>query len=440
MRPLKSLSFDAVRCLLSRTFHQMPDRRASDQVRYPMHDTLMSAYAMFFFQYPSLLKYQQVMKQQRQRCNLETIFGVHAVPSDTQMRQILDGAPSDPLRRLLSVLFERVRRAGWSERFKTSLPEGDFYTMVLDGSEHLHSTTIECPLCLRQSDANGTVHSSHKVLCGTLVKASSHQILPIEVEAIQNGDGQDKQDCELKAAYRLVPRLRREHPKLPLIVCGDDLFAHEPMVALLSANRMRYVLVAKPSSHKELFEWVEDLDERGFVEHGRYEEGSGPKIKRREIEYRIARQVPISDARKAWVTFVEIWVRDIRGELLYHNSWITDLEVTRETVAQVARIGRSRWKIENEHFNVHKNGGYELEHNYGHGRQGLAFVFYLLNLLAFVTHQILAMGDRLYQQARTVDTLKELWNGLRMLMRKVLFESWTRMLEFWLDDSLPEKT
>src|SRR5207253_1993962 len=131
------------------------------------------------------------------------------------------------------------------------------------------------------------------VLCGTLVKASSHQILPLEVEAIRNGDGADKQDCELKAAHRLVPRLRREHPKLPLIVGGDDLFAHEPMVALLGENRMRYVLVAKPTSHKELFEWVEDLDEQGSLEYGRYEEGSGPKIRRREVQYRIARQVPI---------------------------------------------------------------------------------------------------------------------------------------------------
>lgn len=440
MRPLTSLTFDAVRCLLARTFHQMPDRRASDRVRYPMHDTLMSAYAMFFFQYPSLLAYQEVMKQQRTRCNLETIFGVHEVPSDTQMREILDSAPSEPLRRLLSVLFERVRRAGWSERFKTSLPEGDFYTLVLDGSEHLHSTKIECPLCLRQSDANGTVHYSHKVLCGTLVKASSHQILPLEVEAIRNGDGADKQDCELKAAYRLVPRLRREHPKLPLVICGDDLFAHEPMVALLREHRMRYVLVAKPASHTELYAWVEDLEKRGYVEHGRYEEGSGPKITRREVEYRIARQVPISDARTAWVTFVEIWVRDIKGKVLYHTSWITDLEVRAQSVSRVARIGRSRWKIENEQFNVHKNGGYELEHNFGHGQKNLSWMLYLLNLLAFLLHQILQMGDHQYALCRAGASLRELWSDIRTLMKKLVFESWEAMLTFLLEDTVPNDT
>jgi hypothetical protein len=144
--------------------------------------------------------------------------------------------------------------------------------------------------------------------------------------------------------------------------------------------------------------------------------------------------VPLSATRKVSLTFVEAWVRDEAGKLLYHNSWVTDLEVNRETVKQVIAIGRSRWKIENEQFNVHKNGGYELEHNYGHGQKRLSEVMYLLNVLAFITHQILLMGDRLYQRARERDTLRELWNGLRTLMRIKAFESWTQILEFWLED------
>ncbi len=85
--------------------------------------------------------------------------------------------------------------------------------------------------------------------------------------------------------------------------------------------------------------------------------------------------------------------------------------------------------------------GRKLATRFGfHGKKGLAFVLYMLNLLAFVTHQILEMGDRLYRSARSADTLEELWNGLRMLMRKGLFETWAGMLTFWLDDSLPTKT
>jgi hypothetical protein len=35
-----------------------------------------------------------------------------------------------------------------------------------------------------------------------------------------------------------------------------------------------------------------------------------------------------------------------------------------------------------------KNHGYHLEHNFGHGKQHLAQVFVLLNLLAFAFHTV----------------------------------------------------
>ena len=97
---------------------------------------------------------------------------------------------------------------------------------------------------------------------------------------------------------------------------------------------------------------------------------------------------------------------------------------TPANVAVVVQIGRTRWKIENEQFNVHKNHGYELTHNYGHGQQTLSMVFYLLNLLAYVTHVVLALGDRLYQRCRAQESRRELWNALRTLVNALLVESW----------------
>ena len=86
--------------------------------------------------------------------------------------------------------------------------------------------------------------------------------------------------------------------------------------------------------------------------------------------------------------------------MIYHNAWVTDFAVTADNVATIVGIGRARWKIENEQFNVQKNHGYELAHNYGHGARGLSLVFYLLNLLAFLAHQVLDLGDRLYRACR----------------------------------------
>jgi len=236
----------------------------------------------------------------------------------------------------------------------------------------------------------------------------------------------------INAGKRLIERLRQEHRQMSICVTGDDLYAHEPFVKELRAWRMSFVLVAKPTSHQELFDWVEDLDRLSECERGAWTEG--PAAKRRYFEYRIAHQVPLTQSGKVLVNFVEVWERDRSGKQIYHNSWVTDFAVTPENVAVIVGIGRSRWKIENEQFNVHKNHGYELEHNYGHGQQTLSLVFYLLNLLAFVTHQILECGDRLYQQCRAQESLRGLWEVLRSAFSLLAVGSWQELLLAYLHD------
>ena len=108
--------------------------------------------------------------------------------------------------------------------------------------------------------------------------------------------------------------------------------------------------------------------------------------------------------------------------------------MTREHAATIIGIGPSRWKIENEQFNVHKNHGYELEHNYGHGQQTLSMVFYLLNLLAFLAHKVLELGDRLYQQCRAGEARRGLWTMLRSAFYLVEVESWAGLLRNHLSD------
>jgi hypothetical protein len=110
--------------LLSTPFGSIPDLRHPERVNYSLHDTLMSGCAMMCFQHASLLECQRQMNQRRGRCNLETIFGVHEVPSDTQMREIWDGGPPEWLRQVFPALFAQVRRAGWGKAFPSTVPSG----------------------------------------------------------------------------------------------------------------------------------------------------------------------------------------------------------------------------------------------------------------------------------------------------------------------------
>src|SRR5262249_30991360 len=152
------------------------------RINYSLPDTLMTAFAMFFFQHPSLLQFQTAMKQKRGRCNLETLFAVRHLPSETQMRDLLDEVEANEVRQLLPIFFERMRRAGWASEYQTTLEKGstagNYYVVAIDGTDYFSSAKIACSNCLRRKDRDGQPHYYHAVVAATLVKYRSHQILP----------------------------------------------------------------------------------------------------------------------------------------------------------------------------------------------------------------------------------------------------------------------
>ena len=247
--------------------------------------------------------------------------------------------------------------------------------------------------------------------------------------------GRSSKSGELAAAKRLVQRLRREHPQLAMIVTADDLYSHVPFVELCTATRMKWVLVCKPTSHEETFEWAEELERMGENEWVRW--SVGPACQRQSYEARIIRHVPLRADDAVYTTLVEVWQKNKAGEVVYHNSWVTNLEVTAENVAEVVSIGRAKWKIENEQFNVQKNGGYHLEHNFGHGQKNLSAVFYYLNVVAYVSHIILSLGCRLFREVEgRASSRKSLWNDIKTLVSYFVWDSWKALLLHMLDDTV----
>jgi hypothetical protein len=86
----KNLSADNLIRLVRTEFQQVPDKRSEPQV--VLADALMSGYAVFALEYPSLLAFEEYSSANA--FNLTSLFGIQRVPSDTQMRVLLD--PIDP--------------------------------------------------------------------------------------------------------------------------------------------------------------------------------------------------------------------------------------------------------------------------------------------------------------------------------------------------------
>ena len=136
-----------------------------------------------------------------------------------------------------------------------------------------------------------------------------------------------------------------------------------------------------------------------------------------------------------WIGF-EIF--DAKGGVKYSTAWVTTLPVKKNNVAEIVACGRARWKIENESFNVLKNHGYELEHNFGHGQRFLAMTLAALNLLAFAWHTVLDLLEPPWRRAREAAAKRtSFFAHLVTLTSFVVFPSWPDLLQALATFTIP---
>jgi hypothetical protein len=88
----------------------------------------------------------------------------------------------------------------------------------------------------------------------------------------------------------------------------------------------------------------------------------------------------------------------------------------------------------NECFNTLKNQGYNMKHNFGHGKQHLAHNMYLSILLAFTLHQIMELCDDAYQQCRArFGSKRDLWERIRQVLCMFIVPDWYWLFDWCLD-------
>ncbi len=423
----KHLSFKSLRKSLSKQIISFADQRQVGKLSYSQHDALMSGFACMYFQDPSLLQFQQEMEETQNRNNLRTLFGVTDIPESTQLKDIIDNTASTNFRGIFNEYFYQLQRGKHLEEYQ--FIDG-LYLCSIDGTQYFSSQKISCKKCLTKTHRDGTINYSHQVLQAAIMHPCKTEVIPLMPEDISNTDGQKKQDIELTASKRLIPKIRKDHPQLGLIMVGDDLYSKQPFIETVLSERMHYILVAKPSDHKIMMRNIE-LNKAKV------------KILKRESKdrtylYQWINDIELNGREDTLSTNyfrLQIIKKDKLGneKVTATHSWITDLTVTEKNVEKLVKGGRSRWKIENECFNTLKNQGYYLEHNYGHGEKNLSYNFYLLTLLAFYFHQIFELTDKLYKANRAKFGSKvHMWETLRTYIKILVFETWESLLKFAL--------
>lgn len=407
---------------------ERPEYSAS---KYRNRDAVNSAFSAFFFQFPSLLRYMREMEEEEKRSNVQSLFDVRGIPSDNQIRNIVDGIEPSAI----NGVFNETLKTERDKAVKDYRVLDGGVLLALDGLWYFSSEKIHCEHCLRKKIKDKKTKEErtqyyHAAVAGAIVKPGSNKVLPVAPEIIRNSDGEDKQDCEINAGKRWLSAHKAEYDWLKPTLLGDDLYSHRPFCEEITGNGWSFIFTCKEESH----EWLTETKKNSEM-HEITEVKWDPKKKKRvRYTWKYLNNVPIRyDEREPYL--VNYFSFEMRSEgskkPSYMNSWITNKEIHDNTVAYLAECGRARWKIENEHNNVLKHRGYNLEHNFGHGSNHAADIFFLLNLLALQFHTILEYSDEEYQLTYSTFPVRvAFFEALRVLIRRRYFPSWTQFLQY----------
>lgn len=293
---------------------------------------------------------------------------------------------------LITKMISRLIRMRALEKFR--LLE-KYYLIAIDGTWELTFNEQHCELCLQRKagvDAVGQPIYTyyHPVLeakvvtaTGLAFSAATEFIANIKLDEKVNFEKQ-KQDCELKAFYRLAPKIKAAFPQLNICLVLDGLYAAKPVFDICEKFHWKYVIVFKEGSMSAVYNEFEALKKMS-PENSATAKDEGDVTR----EYQWVNQIDYEGHK-----LNALECQETTEAKQTRFVWLTNLSLNHSNVKEIAKGGRCRWKIENQGFNMQKNGGYELEHAYSLDNTAIKNYYYFLQI-AHMFNQLMEKGSLL---------------------------------------------
>jgi hypothetical protein len=405
------------------------DPRGGKNKHYPLVDICMSAFAVFFCQSPSFLSFQRLMQQSHGMNNAQNLFGVHDIPTDNQIRNIVDTVNPDLLRPVFHQTFSYLGERRIIDSFRSL---DNTLLVPIDGTGYFYSESIHCESCSVAHHKERPVSYSHQALMPAVVKPQCSQVIPLEPEFIHPQQGHDKQDCERVAAKRWIAKAGRSYSKEALTLLGDDIYSCQSIIAAVLQEEMDYIFVAKSTSHKHLYQEIDSLEKLGEMKELKRTNWTGKT--HQLLTYRYVNDVDLTGASDSIkVSWMDLIITNEEGRIIRRFSFVTNHLISAENIESLIEAGRCRWKIENEDINTLKTKGYHFEHNFGHGKTYLAQTLLSLNILAFLFHTVLELLDENCAWIRkTLPRRDTFFQHISALTQYLCFASWQSLLKFMI--------
>jgi hypothetical protein len=388
---------------VARRFAGLPDPRepeSPDEVKYSVASLVFLCVLMFACR---LGARRQVRFQFFTTFLVElygVLFDVDSVPHGDTMDGVLCGLPFEAVQEIIAGMTETLidKKVLYPHRLFEQ-----YYVVAVDATGMLVYHDRHCAHCLTKKHKSGKITYYHPVLEAKIVTPTG-LVFSLMSEFIENPDDnpthteqQRKQDCETKAFYRLAQRLHARFPRLPLLLVMDGLYATGPVFKICRRYGWKFMITLTDDQVTTVNEEFESLAALTPQNRLTWIIGNDREIEQR---FRWVNAIGYTDSNGGEHSVSVLECLDTRPDKddvtqTTKFKWVTNVSVSAQNVVPLANEGgRLRWKIENEGFNVQKNGGYNLEHAYTKNKHG-AQIYYLLMQVAHLLMQLMEKGSLL---------------------------------------------
>jgi hypothetical protein len=397
---------------LDKMFSSLSDERQLGKVQYKLSSLIFWAFFACSFRIESKNAFQTTLEgllpEQRQgMLNLLQIEGdslPHSSTVDNALARI-------PLEQLSQTFLNLLKQLG-KRKFFYNHPElfpNNCLQVACDGFwmhkyAHPHSVNKDgsnaCPYCLPRTHDKGT--SKEKTywvhVVATFVMVCDGFTLPLFVYPLKRGqvdlqegcDDKFKEECELKAAYAILPIIRANFPKTPILFLGDALYANKPVIKLCKELKIDYAIVLKEKVLKLLNAHCDQLAQTELYQRYYTRKMQQPlkhKILHQQASWFNHEHVG-DDVFTNVLKYEESSVSENGSSKAgYKGAWICSKKITAENCFLRAQTGRSRWNHEDLH-NTAKNRGFDMAHDMARANPALFFCWKLINFIAYFLSEL----------------------------------------------------
>ena len=378
---------------LNKWIDEIKDPRVKDQCTYELKHLFWLGLLMFILRLGSRRQLTSEKETDSFKCNLLSLSGTDeekVAHSDT-MNYLMERVKPEEVEKVKIKMIKQLIINKRIDQFRIS---GEF-RIAIDGSGLYSFSQKHCEQCLKTEHSNGKVTWSHKMLEAKIV-AENGFAFSICSESIENPDGfYKKQDCELKAFYRLVKRLKLYFPRAQFCLLLDSLYACKEVFKICKQQNWNFIIAFKEGSIPTLY--AEAVRKKVIFD-------------KNSLNVKIDKNLT---QNLSWVHHLAyegfslnaIFCKDINLQKNKETNWLwlTNCKPDIDNVYELAnKGGRQRWKIENQGFKDQKRHGFELEHPYGYAPNAWKNYYQLLQIAHILT-QLITHGD-LCQKLQAVHT------------------------------------